>query len=166
MCEGNRGWDPDTATAWLKQAGTSDDYAGLYRDIRGFQKPDAETLAKIPSQLPEVTPTPSLVDAMVAIDEHFDRLKSAQAVEWREIPGQPDLSPAQTATLLWEHFREVTRDPSTVKRGAGYAAKLASAEKTAKDLMTVLKANDASEKNAAFKAVSRDCAACHKAHRN
>jgi protein tyrosine phosphatase (PTP) superfamily phosphohydrolase (DUF442 family) len=76
VCEGIRGWHPDTATAWLKQAGTSDDYAGLYRDIHAFQKPDAETLAKIPSQLPEVAPTPSLVDAMVAMDEHFDRGKA------------------------------------------------------------------------------------------
>jgi protein tyrosine phosphatase (PTP) superfamily phosphohydrolase (DUF442 family) len=166
VCQGLRGWTPETATTWLKQAGTSNDYAGLYRDIREFQKPDAKTLASIPDQLPEIAPTPTLVDAMVTIDDHNDRLKSAQAVEWREIPGEPDLTPVQSATLLWESFRELTRDPSTSEHGKDYATKLGAAEKTAEKLMQALKQGAKAERDAAFKAVMQDCATCHKAHRN
>jgi protein tyrosine phosphatase (PTP) superfamily phosphohydrolase (DUF442 family) len=166
VCEGLRGWTSEAATTWLKQAGTSNDYAGLYRDIREFQKPDAKTLASIPNQLPEVAPTPTLVDAMVTIDDHNDRLKSAQAVEWREIPGEPDLTPVQSATLLWESFRELAHDPSTAQQGKGYAIKLRAAEKTAEKLMQTLKQGAKAERDAAFKAVMQDCATCHKTHRN
>jgi protein tyrosine phosphatase (PTP) superfamily phosphohydrolase (DUF442 family) len=166
VCEGLRGWTPETATMWLKQAGTSSDYAGLYRDIREFQKPDAKTLASIPDQLPEIAPTPTLVDAMVTIDDYNDRLKSAQAVEWREIPGEPDLTPVQSATLLWETFRELARDPSTQEHGKEYATRLSSAEKTAEALMQALKRGAKPEKDAALKAVAQDCVKCHKAHRN
>jgi protein tyrosine phosphatase (PTP) superfamily phosphohydrolase (DUF442 family) len=166
VCEGLRGWTPEIATAWLKQAGTSDDYAGLYRDIHAFCKPDAETLARIPKQLPEVAPTPTLVDSMVTLDDHHDRLKRAQAADWREIPGEPDLTPVQAATLLWENFRELARDPSTLEHGKVYSAKMSAAEETAEKFMQVLKRGAKAEKDAAFKAVLQDCATCHKAHRN
>ena len=39
MCEATAGWSRERAEAWLRQAGTADEYAGLYRAVREFQPP-------------------------------------------------------------------------------------------------------------------------------
>jgi protein tyrosine phosphatase (PTP) superfamily phosphohydrolase (DUF442 family) len=162
------GWDAGTAEQFLKQAGTAADYAGLYRSVRDFKPPTPEALAKLPAKLPEITPPAPVVDAMVAVDEQFDQLKAAQKKAWKEIPGHPDLKPVQVATLLWENFREQGRLPGTEKQPADYKTKLAAAEKAAAELRSLLGETklDAVRLDAAMQASTKNCAECHKAHRN
>ncbi len=167
ICEATAGWTTNQAIAWLQQAGTSADYAGLYRSAMDFRRPGAEALARI-ANLPEVAKTSSLVEAMVGIDEEFDRLKAAQKVGWSKIPNQPDLVPAHTATILWEQFRELGRTDESARHGEDYRTRLAAAETAAGQLRTVLQDNEAgtAARDAAFQAVAKTCAACHKQHRN
>lgn len=105
---------------------------------------------------------------MVAIDAEFDRLKAAQKSNWDKIPNQPDISPAQTATILWEHFREFLRSEDTMKRGADYHAKLDSSQKLAAQLRSLLHEPKATltERNAVFQSLGKSCAACHTQYRN
>jgi protein tyrosine phosphatase (PTP) superfamily phosphohydrolase (DUF442 family) len=166
ICEASAGWTPDQAEAWLRQAGTADDYQGLYRAAREFKAPTAVQLAAVGS-LPEVAPTPSLVDAMVAMDEHFDWLKKSQKAGWKTPRGQADIAPAHEATMLWEQLREMARTPDTAKRPDDYRQKLAAAESVAADFRTRLaKPADAPALDAAFKQFTQTCAACHKKYRN
>ena len=139
VCRALDGWSVAQADTFLKQAGTSPDYAGLFRDVKAFQPPTAEQLARLPADFPERAKPGPFVDAMVAIDEHFDGLKAAQKAGWLEIPGHPDLQPAQAAVLLWEGLRELGRDPETKKRGEDFAAKLADGEKAADSLRKILR---------------------------
>src|SRR5262245_50694284 len=123
LCEATAAWTTNQAVAWMKQAGTSVDYGGLYRSAMEFRPPAAGTLPRL-SDLPEIAKTSSIVEAMVAIDEEFDRLKAAQKAQWKSIPNQPDVVPSRTAAILWEHFREMARMEDTAKRPADYRTKL------------------------------------------
>ncbi len=168
VCRALDGWSPERADEFLKQAGTSHDYAGLFRDVRAFQPPTTDQLARLPANFPESTKSPPLVDAMVTIDERFDALKAAQKAGWHETPGRPALPPAPSAVLLWEAFRELGRDPETRKRGEDYAAKMADGEKAADALRLLLgdPAGAPAARDAALQTVTRACSVCHKAHRN
>ena len=166
MCEASEGWTANTAETFLSQAGTSEDYPGLYRAAREFKKPTPAQLAAV-KELPEVARTSSIVDDMVIIDEHFDWLKKCQAAGWKTPPGQADILPANEATILWEQFRQMARMSDTAKRPADYRAKLANAEKATRALQKLLKQPaDNAALDAAFKQAAQSCTACHKTYRN
>lgn len=160
ICQSTSGWTPAEAEAWMKNAGTAADYAGLYRAAREFRPITAEQLAKV-GPLPEVAKTPDIIDAMVALDERYDALKTAQKSGWK--------TPAATdATLLWEHLRELARTEDTAARPADYRTTLAENEIAAKGLRNALQATplDTAAADVAFKAIGQSCITCHKAHRN
>ena len=166
MCEAAEGWTPDKAVDWMRQAGTSDDYPGLYRAAREFSAPTADQLAAVGS-LPEVAPTSTMVDTMVAIDEHFSWLKQSQKAGWKTPTGHADILPAHEATILWEQLRELARTPGIAKRPEDFHAKLTEAEKAAEALRTLLqKPAENAALDAAFKQTTQSCAACHKTYRN
>jgi len=167
ICEATAGWTTNQAITWLKEAGTAADYGGLYRSAMEFRLPDAVALARI-VELPEVAKTSSVVDAMVAIDKEFDWLKAAQKSSWRSIPNQPDIVPAHTATILWEHFRELMRAEDTAGRPDDYRAMLVVAEKAADQFRALLRdiGADASARDSAFQSLGKSCASCHKSYRN
>jgi protein tyrosine phosphatase (PTP) superfamily phosphohydrolase (DUF442 family) len=167
MCEATAGWTTNQAVTWLKEAGTATDYGGLYKSAMEFRPPEAAALAKI-IELPEAAKTSSLVDAMVAIDEEMERLKSAQKNAWKGILNQPDVVPAHTATILWEHFKEMARTDDTAKRPEDYRTKLAASEKAADQFRALLRDSkaDPAARDTAFKSLGQTCAACHKPYRN
>ena len=167
MCEGVAGWSTDLAVQWLKEAGTAADYPGLYRSAREFKTPTAAALAAVQT-LPSVAQTSTLIETMVTMDEHFDRLKAAQKTGWRSVPGQPDIQPAHEATLLWEQLRESTRTSDTAQRPEDYRVQLSGAEKAADQFRALLKQTppDVAKLDESFKAVGQSCAACHQQHRN
>jgi len=166
MCETAEGWSTDKAVEWLRQAGTSADYPGLYRAASSYKTPTKEELASIKS-FPEVTQPSTLVDAMVKIDEHFSNLKLAQKAAWKTPPGHADLSPAHEATMLWEQLKEIARTADTAKRPEDYRARLRDSEQAADALRNLLREpKDLAFVETAFKKVSATCVACHKKYRN
>jgi protein tyrosine phosphatase (PTP) superfamily phosphohydrolase (DUF442 family) len=167
ICEATAGWTTNQAVIWLKEAGTASDYPGLYRSAMEFRPPDAAVLARI-KELPEMARTASLVEAMVAIDMKFDQLKAAQKSNWDKIPDHPDITPAHTSTILWEHLRELLRTDDTAGRRADYRAKLDSSEKLAQQLSILLREPQATaaDRNTVFQSLGKSCAACHTKYRN
>lgn len=160
------GWTTNQAVAWLREAGTADDYPGLYRAAREFCAPTPAAIKAV-GALPEVAQPSSLVEAMVTIDTHLENLKLAQKAGWKTPPGHTDIAPPHEATLLWEQYREIARLADTAERPVDYREKLAEAERLTDTLRQELKAGAASETlDATFKCVSQNCVACHKQHRN
>jgi len=139
LCEASAGWSPAQAEAFLKQAGTAPDYPGLYRSVHGFQAPDPASLDALTNALPEIAPTPGLVPAMVALDGHLDRLRSAQQAGWRTPPDHPDVAPAHEATLIWEQFRELARAPEGLGKPASFMERLRESEAAADELRQALR---------------------------
>lgn len=167
LCQAAESWTPELATNWLRQAGTSPDYPGLYRSVTSFKVPDAPTLASLPP-LPEVTPTSPLVEAMVSLDSRFDALATAQAAGWRTATNTPDNTPLHQATLLWESFRELRRHPDSLSRPDDYRNALADSEQAADRLRSALRRSppDTRLADAATAEIRRACTACHRTHRN
>ncbi len=166
ICESTAGWTTNRAAAWMREAGTAADYAGLYRSAITMQKPTFAQLDAI-TDLPEVARTSSLVEAMVAIDGHFSALKQSQKAGWQAPPGHADISPTHEATLLWEQFRELTRTDDTAKRTQDYRALLTEAEQATDALRKLLREpTDTIAIDVAFKKTGRQCAACHTKYRN
>ena len=167
ICEAVAGWTPAQADAWMKQAGTAPDYPGLYRAVREFHAPSPEEMARI-GALPETAKTPALVDAMVAIDERFDALKSAQTAGWKTPAAEADTAPGHQATLLCEQLRELTRTEDTAKRPDDFRKLLTHSEHAAAALRDTLRTSpgDTAKLDPALKQTTQSYTACHKAYRN
>jgi len=156
VCAVRDGWTAERGEAWLRVAGTSADYAGLDRSVREFQPPTADALKQIPADFPEIAPTPPVVDAMVAIDEHCDALRAAQSRGWSDPPDA-------AAAALWEHFRELTRAETDAKLRLLFSA----AEQAAAGFRDALQtAGNAAQRDAAWKRVTASCTDCHREQRN
>ena len=167
ICEANAAWTTNQALAWLRQAGTSADYSGLYRSVRDFRAIDPAALTGI-RELPEIARTSHLVECMVAIDAQFTLLKLSQKSAGSRTPSDHDLAPAGAATVLWEHFRELARAEDTANRTDDFRAKLASTEKRIEQLRALLldAGTDATSRDETFLALGQSCKACHTKYRD
>jgi hypothetical protein len=166
MCLASDGWTADRAVEWMRAAGTADDYPGLYRAAREFKAPTATQLAAV-KELPEVAKSSSLVDAMVAMDAHFEALKRSQQAGWKTAPGHADISPEHEATLLLEQLQEIPRTIDLSDRPEDFRKTLAATTVSVVSLSSLLKdSTRQTELDSAFKQIGPNCSACHKKHRN
>lgn len=168
MCLAQEGWTPARAESWLRQAGTSPDYGGLYATIQGFTMPTPSEMAGVKA-LPETAPPSTVVAAMVEMDAHLEHLKMAQKSGWKSPPNHPDITPAQEAVLLWEQLRELGRHEDTANRPPAYLEKLKASEEAVSQFRSLLKESSGSDprsKDAAFGSLQQSCSTCHKAFRN
>jgi len=136
-------------------------------------KPDLASALATMKALPEVATTSSLVDAMVALDQHFDRLKLAQKAGWNPPPKRPGLAPVHEATLLREQLRKLLRHEDTRLRPEDYCAKLSESEKAADEFRQRLQSAGkdgtpvpADALEAAFTRLGQTCVACQKRYRD
>lgn len=172
ICQGLQGWSADQAQAWLQAAGTATNYPGLYRTVREFDPPGAAELRAVSGQFVARAQTPDLVHTMVQVDGHFDALKAMEKAAFKASAEHPDATAASESLLLWEAFREAHRTGQGAERGEAFRANLLKAADTAEHLHLALKDLDANPASGtapaedAFQAMTKSCAACHKAYRN
>lgn len=168
VCEANAGWTPEQAQSWMRTAGTSPDYAGLYRSVAQFKSPTAKELRSV-GPFREVLETSKLIDAMVQIDDRFVRLKQDQKAGWKKSRNQelPISSRAQEATELWELFRELARLEEVRQRPESFRTHLSEAETAVAEIRTSIQGEAsvvALDKQLAQ--LTSRCTACHKEYRN
>jgi hypothetical protein len=130
-------------------------------------------LDRVPTNFPSVARVSGLVDAMVEIDHRWDLIQAVQKAGWQVPAGHPDLVPASEALLLEEACRELGRNPGWHGRGPAWRRDLQEAADTAGRLHALLKRHPvpltgpvAAEASDLAQAMARQCAACHRAHRN
>lgn len=171
-CLATAGWDHERAKAWLKQAGTSPSYQGLFETVRDFEKPSSRDMEKVPLDLPERAEVPAVVKTMVQIDEQWDRLTACKEAGYRSPAGHLDVDPAHEALLLSEQFHELLRAEAKA-RGEDFERRLRDAEKASRALEAALRrfekdrssvARD--ELDVAYQAAAKSCTSCHEAYRN
>jgi protein tyrosine phosphatase (PTP) superfamily phosphohydrolase (DUF442 family) len=167
------GWTNEQALAWMKQAGTSPDYEGLYASARGFVPPTVEELKRAGTEFPERAKVPALVEMMVQVDERWDHLKAVEKAGFKAPPGQPDIDPSHEALQLVEQFRELVRLPDAKERGKEFLAAAEAAEGHATNLEHALRAFGKGQTpearkrvEAAFLAAGKSCTTCHAQHRD
>ena len=143
--------DGEEAVNLLRIAGSSTEYAGLYRDVRAFVPP-AEGVA-----LPELVAsaeTDSLATWMARADRHFDSLRAS-----------PN---AASALLLLEAFRESSRQLSP-QSDADLLQHMSSAERATRRLQVALESSpqtvDREQVDRLIGALKAQCVSCHRKFR-
>jgi protein tyrosine phosphatase (PTP) superfamily phosphohydrolase (DUF442 family) len=168
ICEAVAGWSPARAEAWLRLAGTAEDYPGLYRAVREFRAPTASQLAAV-GLLPEIAKTPPLVDTMVAMDDVLERLKAELSADPHSKEKTTRRLPTHTTVLLLEQLRELARTGDMATRPEEFRRLLAGSEKSVATLLDLARHYQPSTPDdlaPALKHVTESCTACHKAFRN
>jgi len=163
-CIASGNTDGEGAMAILDKAGTSPNYAGLWRDVKGYLPPPVDV--EFP-ELVETAEVGSLVEAMAQIDRASDNLKLCEAIDWQTPPDHPDVVAQQEALLLKEGFRESVRqlreendyDPQFLQW-------MTEAEQAAEKLETALIEDDTALAREQFNAIQAQCTQCHKEYRN
>ena len=167
-CMADAQWSRQQSLSWLKQAGTAAKYRQLFIDIEKFRLPSAQTLAKIPAELPESVPPPPWIEAMIAMDGDWDILVAAEKQGFppgkNQPLGAPD--PAHTATQLQERLRELARSEATAGKPVEFRELLKLAVKSAETLEKAIASPNAAARDqkqiaAAMRAVGESCTACH-----
>ncbi|MFO0837971.1 MAG: protein-tyrosine phosphatase family protein [Phycisphaerae bacterium] len=151
---------PDQAVAWMKSAGTSPSYAGLFRDVSHAHRLSDAELARASSEFPSRAPVADLARAMSTIDAAWDNLARIRDAGWTTPPAHPDLALRAEATIISEAFREAGRIDSP--RGAEFRARLRQAEQAAQEL-----ANAGGSEHVALERIHKELAAqCQSCHRD
>ena len=145
-----QGWPAQQAVHWMRRAGASEQYHGLYEAVRRFHPPSADERDRQPPapQLPETVDSPPMRQAMAQIDRIWDALRADSA---REMP--------RHALLLAEQYRELLRRPETAAHGDDLLDQLQRAEGLA------LRLRDHGGE-AELAAVARSCRTCHVRYRD
>jgi protein tyrosine phosphatase (PTP) superfamily phosphohydrolase (DUF442 family) len=151
--------------------GTSEKYEGLYRDLLRSPIPTASQTAAFAYDFPEACRPEGLRGAMSEMARVFDALELLAASGWEADREHPDLDARSEARHLVELFEACERSQAAVDR-QGLAVRLSVSLEGARDLEALLvelengqaAAPEAAEE--AFEALARDCASCHRAHRN
>ncbi len=154
--------DPETAIQFMKDAGTSEDYAGLWRDVRTFTPPASDT--PLP-ELVSVAPVGDMANAMSIIDRAYDNLKRFRDNDWQTPEDHADLSATQEALILKETLRETARTLSH-DYGHSFTKQLAAAESIAGELETALLAKDPKTPYTKMQSLKRSCVQCHREFRD
>ena len=167
ICQGLGMWSASEGVAWMKAAGTSPDYPGLFSMAADFRKLDE--YGAIPTNFPEQATVSGLVDMMVEIDARWDHLKIVQKAGYAAPKSHPDLVPAKEAMMLVEAYRELRRVKEARDLGADFLSRLETAEQEAAAIHALLKSDekvDAPLANSLWSKAAQSCAACHKKYRN
>lgn len=158
-------WDGTTANAWQRAAGTSPDYAGLYRSVRDFVVPKPAALRSAARRLRPYRPPAALVASMVAVDDHAQSLDAMQRNGWKPEPSRPDDTPQQVARLLREQFVESIR-LGHGPNAPGFGEAMARFEGGVGAMEGLLKTGEVARATAAWRALREECRSCHRTWRD
>lgn len=169
----NGTWTPEQANDWLRTAGTGTNYVGLFRSVREFQRPTSGELGAASSTFPEVSPVSGVVEWMVRIDTHWDRLKAARVGGDRELGKPGETALAHDALMLAEAMRETRRLAESERKGAEFVNWLRDSEEEAGRAERWLRELDGGGNKQArhdvdmsLDAIARSCTRCHKSYRD
>ena len=171
---------PEQADSVLRTFGTGENYKGLWASARDARPLAKDVLSELKIDFVETAKVPPMADAMVAIDETMERLKQAAKAGWRAPADHPDLDPPHEALQLREKLHELGRTKAAREdHPEDFRRLMTENEATAQELEDALRAWGAKRGaagatdlkaptgiDAAMKAVSAGCTACHKAHRD
>jgi protein tyrosine phosphatase (PTP) superfamily phosphohydrolase (DUF442 family) len=146
----------------LRQAGTGQEYAGLWRDVAAYRPPSKDTTLP---ELVEVAEVDSIVVAMSQIDHAFDNLKLCQTAHWKTPLDHPDLVAAQEALIVREGLRETAR---TLSEGYDeqFITWMKDSESLAAEVESQLRAKQFEAATASMTRLDQACKRCHVEYRN
>lgn len=154
--------DNEAATKILQRAGTSESYAGLWRDVAAYVPPAED--AKLP-ELVSVAPVKSFVTAMANTGLAMERLLLCRAAGWKAPEDHPDLDPVQIALLVREGMQESTRHLDA-DADEELQRLMESSRAIAIRLHESLKVNRLADADVMIGELQTSCKQCHRDYRN
>ncbi len=127
----------ECALALLRVAGTDPKYQRLSDSIRLFERPMAFEWRD--AVLPSIAPVPSLTQSMVALDRHYEHLAAARQAGRMTPKENPDIDPAHETLQILEQFRELLRQPATLRKPDDFRGYLRAGEAAATSLESLLR---------------------------
>lgn len=153
----------------LRVAGTNPGFRGLVQTVERASLVPSTRLDELQIDWVAVSEVPPIVDAMVAMDSIFDRLKEHQKREW---PG----SLAETAAdvlMLKEHYMELHRSESEKKQDPGFLELLEQGRMLSEHLEAKLShdrvpfsPDGSAHLDSIMKLLSNNCSQCHRQYRD
>ena len=152
------------ALQFLRRAGTSAHYSGLWKAVREFETPPRR--ARLP-ELVERADSGTAAQAMAEIDRAMDYLEMCRDAMWGVPPEHPDLVPANQALLVKEGFRESSRHLGNMY-DQRYGVWLKEAESHAADLERALRRSrrDLASAGRYYSLLRDSCTRCHHQYRD
>jgi len=168
------GWmTNEQAAARMRVSGTSEGYKGLWACTARAAPMMAAVIDAARAEFPEVTKPDSMVEAMVAIDEAFDRIRLVEKNGWKVPADHPDLAPAADAGKLADLLRLLEKDAYVEKLGesarSDFRALLERNARQASELEELLLAKDLGDLaklGPAMKSLTAGCKECHVKYRD
>lgn len=161
-----KGWSQEQAVAYMKKAGTSKKYAGLYHSVSSLQKPAKSTIDEADNSFPSLAKLPGLTRSMAIIDRRYGHLKEVRAAAWQVPKNHPDIDPKHEALQLREMLVELERTDESKQKPSDYRRWLKDSVKAAKALEARLLQGDKPGAESAYQALKKSCSACHQKYRN
>ena len=159
--------DLATVLIFMKQAGTSTDYAGLWRDVGEV---DSEKVKAAQVEIHERAPLAAVPAAMSELDVRLDHLVLCQEAGWKTPVDHPDITPAREALLLRQSLEAMVAEHIAGKgdysTDARYGDMMKAALTASGKLHQAVEAAQAPEAEQLLSLVKKQCLDCHKLYRN
>jgi len=157
----------DEAVAFLKKAGTSDNYAGLYACVQNRRAASDSELESAAAAFPEIAPVPGFVKAMSQVQAAYDHLVEIRHAGWQTPTTHPDLVPLAEAGRLENLLRQLQNDPRCDEHPADFAQMLEASWKASREFERALaEGTPANELITTLEQVRSSCRECHSVYRN
>lgn len=163
---------PDAGERFLREAGTSASYPGLYASVRSSAAAAPAAIDAVPADLPSIAEVGGFIEAMATVDRAYDHLQLLAAVGWEAPPTHPDLVPATEAGILADALRAAHDDDAYAAPDLDAAAledieaRLAASVDLASRLEALLVEGDRAGATTLMPRIEADCKACHRVYRN
>ncbi len=165
-CVAVEGWSNEEAIAFMKEAGTSSKYAGLYGSVSVMRHPSQAEVDAADNSFPEIAQLPGFVTAMADIDRRWDHFKQIRAADWAVPPDHPDIDPPHEALLLHELFVELNRTQEVQDKPQDFRNWMHDAQQATDQLEQALRTDASASAEMAFTQVGTTCKSCHAKYRN
>jgi protein tyrosine phosphatase (PTP) superfamily phosphohydrolase (DUF442 family)/cytochrome c556 len=157
---------PEQAVEYLKRAGLSPKYEGLWRDVEAYVVPPAD--AELPP-LMEQAPVKALAKRMAAMSRNVETLEGLfkskdklDADQWTEADSESLLAMEQFV----EAQRELPDSQQAQRSDAKFLAELARAVEASKLLHEAARGHDRERSEAALALLKQACTDCHASYRD
>ena len=158
----------ETALAYLKERGTSEDYSGLWEAVSTTQP-----LSHIPKlELPAHMPVEDLTETMSQLDRVWENVDLIRRNDWSVPTTHPDLVLNNELTLLYEYLFESQRLHKTPDLSADEKSKLKKSYQASLDAIQTFRTRAQAaqpvfeELEQAFQNTQSSCKSCHQQFRN
>jgi len=160
-------YSPDDGIAFLKKAGTSPDYKGLYKSVAGAKTADPAAIDAASNVFPEIAPMPGFVTAMADAQAAYDHLVEIKDAGWKVPAKHPDLVPLTEVGRLEILMRSMINDPENAKYDSDFGALMRESHAATVSFESALKARRPhAELGQLLSAVNTSCKGCHVRYRD